>query len=701
MSTPLDKSISEPTAVTLLIVDDDNITRKTLAKTLGKVGYNTIEASTGVEALSQFEQFKPDMVLMDVMMPEMDGYTACRELRDTLGAQHVPILLLTGLNDVQSVEKAFECGATDFITKPVNWSLLTQRVKYSLRTQRLYAELIKKQSQLFRAQKLAKLGYYEYFLQTDELVFSEILEKILGLNHSESLEKFLTFFTESDAGSIKSHLRQTIHNASEFHMEHEMQVGAETRYVHHFGEPLRDSYNNIIGVACVIQDITERRRAQETIDYQSNYDRVTGLPNRHHFQMMLEQLEDDENLHALLVVELDRVREHTAVLGHQGFDRLLKLVSEDLNLLQSERVKVAYVDGASFAVLLEDIDHVDTVSGYVEQILGLLHKQYYVNGFDIFASVSIGHCLFPLADTTAHSLLKDALAACHEAKRQGGNMGLMFSPGLNTLARNRLSIEAEMRRGMERGEFEVYYQPKIRVQDKDIAGMEALLRWEHPRRGLVSPLEFIPVAEETGLIHSLGHFVLQTACEETRKLHAMGYDHLRIGVNVSPVQFNKKDFLEDVKRVLAATGLPPSSLGLEITESLAMQNIDNTLAVLGKAREMGVLTYIDDFGTGHSSLSILQKLPVDFLKIDRSFIKEIDGLEHSGILAKTIIAMAQSLNLRIIAEGIETIEQYKFLLDNHCDLVQGFLFSKPLPYRDFENFLALHYMDKAPVKRAG
>lgn len=678
----------------ILIIDDDNITRLTLTKVLEKSGnYKIIDAENGIEGLELFKQYHPDMVLLDVVMPNMDGYKTCQEIRKISDADATPILMLTGLNDVDSIEHAFNAGATDFITKPINWPLLSQRVRYAMRASKLYVDLKKKQSQLEHAQRIARLGYFEYNVNTQVVSCSQellTLFKIESDSQDIPFSEFKNIMPESDRARFMEVIANAIDSNTAYDIDHHINNSdKENCIVHQHGEPVINSNGDVIGIAATIQDITERKEAEDLIEFQTYYDQITELPNRlsltEKLDELMERAEKNNTLLSVILFHLDRFREVNDTLGHRIGDQLLRIIAKQFKTYFYGEATLARFDGATFALIAEDIKSVDEAAIIAQQILDMLSQPYIAHEHEIFISGSVGITMHPMEANDKETLLKNADTAMSRARKNGGNQYQFFSTEMNVVAEQRLQIETDLRKALERNEFEVYYQPQINTQSRQIIGMEALIRWNHPERGNILPCDFIPIAEETGLIVPIGNWVMQTAIEQTKLWHDMGYK-MRIGVNLSAHQFNDTNLISNIVEALEITGLEAKYLDLEVTESVAMYDFNATLDILQEVKAMGVQTSIDDFGTGHSSLSYLQRMPVNTIKIDRAFIKDI-GNTDSGMLAKTIIAMAHSLGLNVVAEGIETEHHYDFLKEHNCDELQGYLFSHPLPVDEFQTYL--------------
>ena len=445
------------------------------------------------------------------------------------------------------------------------------------------------------------------------------------------------------------------------------------------------------GVFILSLDISERKRAEEMIEHLAYHDALTGLPNRTLFEdrlaVTLAQARRKKQMAAVMFLDLDRFKVVNDTVGHTLGDQLLQSVAERLTGLMREGDTVARVGGDEFTLLLPEVARSEDLVEVAERILEALRQPWVLDGHEFRITTSIGIATYPTDGEDAQSLLRNADTAMYRAKDQGRDNYKLYTPKMNARIAERLALENGLRHGLERGEFLVYYQPQVDIASGAISGVEALVRWQHPERGLVSPAEFIQVAEETGLIVPVGAWVLRTACAQAKAWQAAGYPPVRVAVNLSARQFQQRDLIEVVDEVLKETGLEARWLQLEITEGVAMQDVEFNIAVLRELREMGVQIAIDDFGTGHSSLSYLSQLPIDVVKIDQSFIQDLTTDPNDAAIARSIIVMAHNLKLRVIAEGVETEEQLAFLKKRRCDEMQGYLFSKPAPAEAFEEML--------------
>ena len=454
---------------------------------------------------------------------------------------------------------------------------------------------------------------------------------------------------------------------------------------------IRNRQGQLLGRRGVVMDITARKQAEETIKHMAYHDSLTDLPNRALFEdrldVTLAQAHRKKQTGAVLFLDLDRFKVVNDTVGHAVGDQLLQSVAERLKGLVREGDTVARVGGDEFTLLLTEVERTEEVVGVAGRVLDALRQPWLLNGHEFRITASIGIAMFPNDGEDADSLLRNADTAMYRAKDQGRDNYMLYTPKMNTMIAERLALENSLRHGLERGELLVYYQPQVDIASGRIVGMEALVRWQHPERGLVSPGEFIPLAEETGLIVPLGAWVMRTACAQNKAWQAAGIPPMRVAVNLSARQFQQRNLTEMVDEVLKETDLEARWLQLEITEGVAMQDVESNIAVLRELRQTGVQIAIDEFGTGHSSLSYLSRLPIDVVKIDQSFIQDLTTDPNGAAIARSIIVMAHNLKLRVIAEGVETEEQLEFLKKRRCDEMQGYLFSKPAPAEAFDEML--------------
>ena len=451
--------------------------------------------------------------------------------------------------------------------------------------------------------------------------------------------------------------------------------------------PLKDENGDVTHFVATGKDITERVETQKQLQYLAHHDALTGLPNR---TLLIDRLDHAfaqarraERLVAVLFLDLDRFKTINDSLGHGAGDALLKAVADRLQRCVRKSDSIARLGGDEFTIVLEGVKDVREVIIVAEKILEAIARPISIEGHEVFVTTSIGVTLFPIDDEDVETVLKHADTAMYRAKKAGGNTYEFFTADMSTEAARRLEMENRLRYALEREEFELFYQPRIDLRSGRLTGAEALLRWRNPEAGLVSPAEFIPLLEETGMIIDVGEWVLQTACRDFQGLSHPDRPAPRVAVNLSTRQFQHKDLLGVVKRVLDQTGLEPGRLDLEITESLLADNIESVVTTLNALHDMGIYIAIDDFGTGYSSLSYLKRFPIDILKIDQSFVRDVTTNPDDAEIVKAIVAMAHSLRMNVVAEGVETQAQLELLRRLDCEEVQGYLFSPPLPLSDF------------------
>jgi diguanylate cyclase (GGDEF)-like protein len=454
---------------------------------------------------------------------------------------------------------------------------------------------------------------------------------------------------------------------------------------------LFDATGEINGIMAIVADITERKQAEARINYLAYHDTLTGLPNRvsfeEHLAASIARAGNNRAPLAVMFLALDRFKKFNDTLGHIVGDQLLKSVAERLTLSLREGETAARFGSDEFSLLLSGINEVEDAERRAREFQDTLDQPFNIDGHELYVTSSIGIGLYPEDGRDAQGLLKSAGAALYRAKQAGGSNYQFYTADMNERALQRLALENQLRRGLERKEYRVYYQPQVNIDTGQITGMEALVRWQHPERGLIAPAEFIPLAEDTGLIAPLGEWVLRTACAQTRQWHDNGFHNLHVAVNLSPRQFQQPDLVLMIERLLKETGFDATRLELEVTESSVMKNAAAAIDTLGELKAMGIRISIDDFGSGYSSLSYLKSLPIDVLKIDQSFVRDMTTDPKDAAIVMAIIQLAHSLQLQVKAEGVETEDQLRFLRLLRCDEMQGYLFCRPIPAEAFEQLL--------------
>src|SRR5690625_781212 len=447
--------------------------------------------------------------------------------------------------------------------------------------------------------------------------------------------------------------------------------------------------NDLLGAMIAkIENVTEQRKAKTKLEYMENHDILTGLPNRtylfNQLEMTIKEATDAQETFALLHIHLNHLKQINETFGYDVGDQLLKTFSENLTNYLKHHIFTARLTSNEFIILLRNTDSKTSVTTFVENLINHLSSTYHIKGYDIQISLNIGISLYPEHGLSAEELLKNADAALYMVRDNADKQFNFYESSLSKKFKLNLKMDSELHQALASNQFSLHYQPQKCLTTGKVIGLEALLRWNHPTKGLIPPLEFIPLAEKTGLIIDIGRWVLYEACKQNKHWQNQGYRPVIVSVNLSAKQLHQKDFVKDVEKILQLTNLEPHYLELEITESMAMMNEKFVLKTVKKLRKLGVFVSIDDFGTGYSSLKSLSFFPVTKLKIDKMFMDERQ--KHNRTIVRSIIRLSHSLNLKVIAEGVETLEQMKFLKEEKCDEIQGFYFSKPLPAQQLPQF---------------
>ncbi|HTP66045.1 MAG TPA: EAL domain-containing protein [Geobacteraceae bacterium] len=683
----------------VLVVDDDELIRLLARETLEQAGFTVAEVDSGEQAVAAFARLLPDIVLLDVMLPGKDGFTVCAEIRECQGGDDTQILMMTGLDDIESIRRAYDVGGTDFITKPINWLILGYRIRYMLRASLAVSTLRQNEARFATVQRIAHIGSWEWNIQKDELYCSEELFRIFtveAIGFDANYQSFLNSVHPLDREFVSMSIEEALFARKPYNIDYRILLpGGIERIVHAEAEVTWNDEGKPVWMAGIIQDITERKRAEEQIYNLAYFDSLTGLPNRllfkEHLAHALAHSTRTRKVAAILFLDLDRFKQINDTLGHSIGDKLLQKVAECLVVCVRKcdtisRVgaedfpsSVSRLGGDEFTVLLTDIASVQDAARVALRIINTVSQPMNLDGHEVIITTSIGISLYPDDGNDVITLIKNADTAMYHAKDQGRNNFQFYNRSMNSTAYERLVLENHLRRALEREEFLLHYQPQYDIASGEIIGVEALIRWRHPDLGMVSPGVFIPLAEETGLVIQIDEWVIRNACAQGKAWRESGLPPVPMAVNLSGQNFIRKNLLETISRVLDETGLDPRLLELELTESVLMKNAREAAQTLKALKEMGLNIAIDDFGTGYSSLSYLMRFPLDTLKIDQSFIREIPADSDSTAIIRAIIALAHSLKLRVVAEGVETETQLDFLRANGCNALQGFLFSRPLP----------------------
>ena len=666
----------------IMVVDDDAGFRLATEEALRAAGYRVLALDNGADALEQTARQRPDLVLLDALMLGMDGFEVCERLHRMAGMEDLPVMMVTGLEDTKSVEKAFESGATSFVTKPVNYPILLHRIRFQLRAVRNSRILHENQIQLTQAQHIAGLGYWRWDARADTLVLSDNLASMLGVDQEgccKTLEAYLEYVHPED----REYVRDVIIAASEgaplkpadYRL---LATGRPAVIVHQELGMAPDSTHVVLGT---VQDITQQRATDQHIRQLAYTDKLTGLASRAYFYKHLEDLikaaSRREEHFAVMYLDLDGFKDINDSLGHDMGDELLKIVAERLQGVLRDTDFIARLSGDEFCILVDSVTDEYDVAEVASRCLEETNRPVFLGKREVRPRCSIGIAHFPEDGADLQSLLKAADSAMYAAKEDGKHRYAFYCREMTLAVERRLQMEQDLRLAIERGQFVLHYQPQVDVNSGLIVAVEALIRWQHPEMGLVPPAEFVGVAERIGMIHELGAWVLDEACTQLRQWQELGMDGLRMAVNISPLHFHDPELLDTVGKVLERTGVSPHCLELEITESV-VQTKGGDFDIFLRLRELGVAVAIDDFGTGYSSLGSLKSLPVDCLKIDRLFVTDLLSDDKAALLLGTIINVAHVLGHRVVAEGVEERTQLDVLKRVGCDLVQGYYLSRPV-----------------------
>jgi diguanylate cyclase (GGDEF)-like protein len=687
----------------VLIVDDDTGSRLLMRRALERAGFLISEAADGHAAVAAVEAGNCNAVLMDVEMPTMNGYQACQAIRSRPGGAHLPIMMVTGRDDVASINQSYQAGATDFLAKPINWNLLGHRVQYLVRGGRLVQQLEEtegRQRAMLDALPDLLLVVDMYDRIVDRLGATENHPFLQGaVKHEQKISELVSVDAARDITHALDDCRvRNVRTEVEFEAIRDgVARRFETRIVPY------DKGRLLV----VLRDVTERHRAANRIRELAFFDPLTQLPNRQYLLQLLEEARREAaatgERFAVVRINLDNFKRINDSIGHGAGDALLQAVALRLGtFLKLERdgavtMPLARLAGDEFAVAIRHLQSDADVQNTITNISAAFASPYLIRHRDFFVTCTIGIAIFPDHGSFADELLRTAGLALHEARATGGNRGVIYSEHMRARSVARLELETELRRALEQNELYLVYQPQIEVASGRIASVEALVRWRHPTRGIVPPDEFIPVAEESGLIVPLSDLVMRQALKQISHWWQAGCRDLRVAVNVSGAQFEAPGFPDWVFAHLDEAGLPGACLELEITESLLM--VDEAAAALAvrAVRELGVHVAIDDFGTGYSSLAYLKHFPIEALKIDRSFVADLGRDSNDAAICAAIIAMGRQLGLKIVAEGVETQEQLQFLATHGCTLAQGFYIARPVEAAEMEKMLRIGTTEGAVI----
>lgn len=720
----------------VLIVDDSMDDVELMLRELRHGGYEPaferVETASAMKMM--LEKQKWDIVLADHYMPFFSAIGALTQLK--LSGLDIPFIIVSGSIGEDIAVSSMKAGAHDYIMKD-NLTRLVPAIERELieveeRRKCKWAEelLRKSEASLANAQRIAHLGNWEWDIVKNELHWSDEVYRIFGFApHSfcPTFEMFLNAVHNDDREFVEKFFHDILHERKPYHIDHRIVLPDDAVHVvYEQAEVMFDNTGRAIQMNGIVQDITERKRleeelrllneslerhvaertaalvkvneelrieieerkrAEEKIKHMAFHDSLTSLPNRVLFNDRLtlslaHAYRTTETL-AVMFLDLDRFKSINDTLGHSVGDMLLHEIANRLKRCIREEDTVARFAGDEFILLLLGINEAEDVSSIARKILDAIQQPLMIRGHELYMTTSIGIAIYPNDGKDAETLLKNADTAMYHAKEQGRNNYQFYTEAMQSASFEKMIMERNLRRALDRGEFVVYYQPLVNIGTGQIVGMEALVRWRHPDRGLINPEEFLSLSENTRLIVFIDELVLYTVCVQCKAWQDAGFQPLCIAVNLSAHTFQQPNLVETVMSALQKTGLDPHFLGLEITESIAMQDIEATIHKLSKLSDLGVQIAIDDFGTGFSSLYYLKKFPVKKLKISQHFVNGIVTDQNDKVIVESVIALAQSLKFKVVAEGVETEEQLIFLKQRQCDEMQGYLFCKPLPAEEF------------------
>ncbi|MDH5233042.1 MAG: EAL domain-containing protein, partial [Gammaproteobacteria bacterium] len=675
----------------VLIVDDDETVFSILEIALTSAGFECLFANNGNDAIKLYAEHEIDAVLLDVMMPDIDGFETCQSMRTIKTDLAIPIIMLTGLDDEISISQAFDAGATDFIMKPFQLSIINHRIRYAIRNHENYIRLKKREQMLVFVQEAANLGYWELELDFSDLRLSEKAMAIFELTPDEQIlfEDFVNKIDSGDRDAVKKAMNNAKTNGDAFSIEFQIHCKTgEVKYLVQTGVLTQIEDKKVLTGS--LQDITTRKKEQDLLFYRMNYDALTGLANSEYLKRQIAQsmtvADNDYNLFAFIIVAIDRFDRFVESLGHAQGDQIIRYIANKLKRHNYYDYFVARFSNHKFAICKGSLSSFNEAGEFIKQLLADVSIPFKIDEHEILATFSAGVSIYPLSANNESELIGQADIALSRATESGGRQFRYYAKDMDENLLHYFELEKQMRQGLDENQFVVFYQPQICANSEMIVGVEALVRWQHPERGLVSPIDFIPLAEDTGLIVPMGAQVLRLAVHQIAQWRKQGLAELTVSVNLSVKQFIHDDVIVLIEQVLYESGLPATCLDIEVTESVAMQDMGQTQAILEQIRALGVKLAIDDFGTGYSSMAALKNLPFNRLKIDRAFVKDI-GLNSeadSGEFASAINAMAHNLKMEVVAEGVETKAQLEFLKAEGVDLIQGYYFSPPLPAEKLE-----------------
>jgi diguanylate cyclase (GGDEF)-like protein/PAS domain S-box-containing protein len=674
----------------VLVVGDGQSEALSATESLAQADMEVIQANSAQVALQRIRQQPPDGVLIDAQLPGVNGFETCAAIRAMPAGGLLPIIMVTAADDLESIERCYRAGATDFITTPINAPLLPHRMRHILRAGTMKREAYSLRGLLKRILdsvpvrvfwkdlRLHYLGCNRAF--AEDAGFASTWQ-VVGLTDAALPWAAQAELFERDEREVIRTGRPRLGYEHSRVCDSGKHIDAQTNTV-----PLHGEHGRIIGVLGTYEDITARKKTEAEIRFLAQRDTLTGLPNRALFEDRLRHAmanaDRRKRLLSLMFIDLDHFKRVNDSLGHHRGDELLVRAAERLKRCVRRSDTVARLGGDEFTVILEMLERIEHCTAVASKIVRAFQKPFHLDGHTVFATATIGIAVYPLTAESSHEILRRADTAMYRAKEEGRNRYRLYSADMDASTLQRLETENSLREALERNQFELWYQPQYDMGTEELVGFEALLRWNHPERGVLLPQQFLKLLEETGLIMPVGEWALRTACRQAAAWRDQGREPARVAVNLSSRQVNDPELVDKVTAALDDAHLEPSRLELEITENCLVQDIQGVGAILETLKGMGVKVALDDFGTGYHSLDFLKHFALDTLKIDRSFIEGLPDDADDIAITTAIIALGRNLGLRVVAEGVESGAQLAHLRAQGCDTVQGFLMSRPQPVQD-------------------
>jgi diguanylate cyclase (GGDEF)-like protein/PAS domain S-box-containing protein len=701
---------------TIVIVDDQAVNRSVYAKMASSIDDCARVETFGDarQALESMLKKIPDLVITDYRMPGMNGATFIRHMRNEPSLADIPVIVITVYDEKSYRFRALDAGATDFLLSPVDHREFITRARNLLKLRRQQLQLANRADQLEK-----KLERSEQLVRDSSERLAQVIDsvpalisaadpsgrilfvnynhaRLLGVDPSDIVGKSpADFLNDENTARRKAFDHLVMQNGTlERSFEEELvdHHTGQTRIFLTTKSPLKDISDQVCGVVTSSIDITDRKKAESHLQHLANHDSLTDMPNRSFLReritFEIARSRRGDRRFALHLIDIDGFKAINDARGHSVGDKYLIALAQQLKSLTRGNCFVARMGGDEFAVLQSGLTSNDEAAALAEQVRSLIREPILIDGEESTLKASIGISIYPIDGADMNALIRYADLAMYKAKSGGGDQYGFYAADMSVSASNAATLDDELRKAVSNGEFVLYYQPQYRIRDRQIIGAEALIRWKRRDGTMASPTAFLPRTEQNGLILPINEWVFQTACDQAAAWRRQGLPRFRVSVNCSPLQFVRKSLPLFVTQVLDRSGLDPTLIDLELTENILLQDVDQVAIQLHQLRELGVGISIDDFGTGFSSLSYVKRLPVDRLKIDQSFIRDVMSDPCDRAIVDAIVTLAHTLEMGVVAEGVETVEQLEFLRAVNCDEMQGFLYGRPMPADDFAALFA-------------